>query len=266
MPIQEFTEERISAIPDNSFIVLSAARKAGKSHLCSHIVRCLGNRFSAAFVCSTTSKLQDSFPFIESKNHHNPNEDGPIEEFISTILDFQSSRKTSGKPIGQVLLIFDDIFLNSSSGPGRFSKNLSRIAATGRHLHIFVFLITQRWASLSPSIRSQATDWITFRPRSSTERNMLTNQFLSRESGSARESRDRAKELMGSIFDGSDSAYKAMWIRADERSSHLDDIVHWARAPEKLTKWKMKYKKIYDANSNKEEKQTEEDDFFTILD
>ena len=261
MPVREFTDAHIKKTPNHSFMVLSAARKAGKSHLCSHIVRCLGHRFGAAFVCSTTSKLQNAFPFIDQKNHYDPNTDGSsIEEYISTILKFQADRLKANKPTSQILLICDDLFTQSSSGPGRFSKALSRLAATGRHLKIFTILITQRWASLSPSIRSQATDWISFRPRSSTERTMLTQQFLSRESGSARESRQRAGSLMAEIFDGRDSEYKAMWIRSDERSSNLDDIVHWCRAPEKLKSWTMKLIKIHDDKIADEEEGKDEKD------
>ncbi len=240
------SDTQIRDIPDNSFIVLSAARKAGKTHLASHICRLLGNRFVSAFVISTTSKLQNSFAFIPRDCHHNPDMDGDFDEFVGSILDYQMSRKEEGLELGQILLICDDLFTNSQFGAGRTSKVLSRIAATGRHLKIFTLLITQRWASLSPSIRSQATDWICFRPRSCGERTMLTDQFLSRGAGNRKECRMRAEALMSSIFDGPDSAYKAMWINCDARSSHLDDIVSWARAPAAMSKWKMRLKSLSD--------------------
>lgn len=239
----QFTSDDIKSVADNSFMIFSAARKAGKTHLCSYIVNNLGDRFAQAFVISTTSKLQNSFAFVPPKNHFNPDVDGNFEEYIQRIIDFQIERKESRKTCGQILLIMDDLFVSSSFGIGRYSKTLSKIAATGRHVNIFTILITQRWASISPSIRSQATDYITFLPRSSIERKMLFDQYLSREQGNNKEMHQRVANLIADIFDNHGD-YTAMWIQCDNRSSQLNDMVSWIIAPAKLKKWSMVFKSV----------------------
>ena len=103
-----------------------------------------------------------------------------------TYLNFKKSRKENGQRIGPILLFVDDLFVSSTRGSRWYSQALARIAATGRRLKFLCILIAQRWESLSPSIRSQCSIYITFKPRSTNERKMIIREFLSRENSISR--------------------------------------------------------------------------------
>ena len=251
--IREFTPKKIKGIKDNSFMIFAAPRRAGKTVLASYILKHLGKRFSAAFVISKTSTLQGAFEMIDEKFHFNPS-DTSFEEIVKTIIKFQEKRKNDKKKkVGQILVVMDDLFVTSRRGVGQFSPGLSRIAATGRHYHVFCILIAQRYQNIGSSIRSQASHYITFRPRSSKERDMLFDAYLSRESsGSKREARIRARQVMQEIFEGKGKEYRAMLIECEATSSQLKDSVYWIKAPQDDKPWKLPLKIIYD-DSNKQQ-------------
>ena len=254
--IKEFTPQMIKNIKDNSFMIFAAPRKAGKTVLASYILKHLGRRFSAAFVVSKTSTLQGAFEMIDKKYHYNPS-DTSFEEIVNKVIAFQSKRKNDPKLTrGQVLVVMDDLFVSSRRGVGQYSAGLSRLAATGRHYGVFCILIAQRYQNLGTSIRSQASHYITFRPRSSKERDMLFDAYLSREStGTKREAKSRARAVLQEIFEGEDKAFRAMLIECESTSSRLEDSVYWIRAPEDNKPWKLRLKIIYDDESNDKDKE-----------
>lgn len=227
-------------IKDNSLIIVSSARKSGKTFLVSYIVKEMRKKFAAAYVISKTSQLQDSFSFIDKRYHIDPKSDGEFEFVLNRILEFQKARKESGEKVGQILLIMDDLFISSTSGSGRYSKSLARIAATGRHLNCLVFLITQRWQSLSPSVRSQCSIYISFKPRSLNERRMMIKEFLSRQNSMSRTETNRlAGDVLKSVFEGEDPEFRALLVQNESRSTLPQDYVYSIKAPP-LTKWKLK--------------------------
>ena len=237
----------IKNIKDNSFMIFAAPRKAGKTVLASYVLKHLGKRFSAAFVISKTSTLQGAFEMIDKKYHYNPS-DTSFEEIVNKIIAFQEQRKNDPKVLrGQVLVAMDDLFVSSRRGVGQFSPGLSRLAATGRHYGVFCILIAQRYQNIGSSVRSQASHYITFRPRSSKERDMLFDAYLSRESsGTKREARVRARGVLQDIFEGKDKAFRAMLIECESTSSQLEDSVYWIRAPKDDKPWQLPLKIIYD--------------------
>ena len=207
--ITEFTPEKIAAIKDNSFLIFAAPRRAGKTVCASYILKHLGERFHQAFVISKTSLLQGCFKMIPDENHFNPT-DTSFEEIVDKLITFQAARKSDPlKKMGQLLIIMDDLFVSSRRGVGIHSTGLSRLAATGRHYGIFCILIAQRYTSIGPSIRSQASHYLTFRPRSDKERSMLFDAYLSRENtGSRSDAKRRARDVLENIFEGPDKAYR----------------------------------------------------------
>ena len=82
---------------------------------------------------------------------------------------------------------------------------------------------------------------------------MLFDAYLSRESsGSKREARIRARQVMQEIFEGKGKEYRAMLIECEATSSQLKDSVYWIKAPEDDKPWKLPLKIIYD-DSNKQQ-------------
>lgn len=244
--ISEMTVDMMGDLPPYGFGALVAARKAGKSHFLSHLIHsvCKKKKYAAAFVISKTSKAQGSFSFIAPENHFNPLEsEMTTDEFLKKIMKMQRERLDNGMPSGEVILILDDIFHDSRSGAGHSSKALSALASIGRHAKIQCWLCVQRFQSISPSLRSQLTDYLCFLPRSTGERSMITEQFLSREMRSRKESKQRATEIMTNVFS---EPYRCMWIRPDIQSSLLTDCVFWCKAPVDIASWSMTYDIISD--------------------
>ena len=168
----------ISTISDNSFLLVVAPRMAGKTHLINYMLSQMKpRRFAKCLVISKTSHLQGSFEFCDT--HINPENGAHFEYVLNGVLDFQISRKKQGLEVGKILIMCDDLFTESSRGVERFSSALSKLAATGRHSHVFLILIAQRYQSISPSIRTQANYYITFQPRCRPERTIITVKFLS---------------------------------------------------------------------------------------
>jgi len=247
--ITEMTADMMGDLPPYCFSALVAARKSGKSHMLSHLIHsiCKKKKYAAAFVISKTSKAQGSFKFIAPENHFNPLEsDITTDEFLTKIMKMQRDRLDNGLPCGEILLLLDDLFHNSRSGAGHSSKALSALASIGRHAKISVFMCVQRFQSISPSLRSQLTDYLCFLPRSTGERAMITEQFLSREMRSRKESKTRATEIMSAVFS---QPYRCMWVRPDVQSSLLKDCVFWCIAPPEIVKWSMQYDIISDTVS-----------------
>ena len=108
------TEFDPRSIPYNFFIIVSSPRKSGKTFLVSHLVKEMKKRFSAAIVISKTSQLQDFFSFCET--HIDPQTDREFESLLNHVIHFQKSRKESGKEIGHILVIIDDLFVSSARG------------------------------------------------------------------------------------------------------------------------------------------------------
>ena len=244
--ITEMTADMMSDLPPYGFGALVSARKSGKSFFLSHLIHsvCKKKKYGAAFVISKTSKAQGSFGFIAPENHFNPLEsEMTTDEFLTKIMKMQRERLDNGMPCAEILLLLDDLFHSSRSGCGHTSKALSALASIGRHAKIQVWMCVQRFQSISPSLRSQLTDYLCFLPRSTGERAMITEQFLSREMRSRKESKIRATEIMSHVFD---RPYRCLWVRPDIQSSLLQDCVFWCIAPPEIAKWSMQYEIISD--------------------
>ncbi len=247
--IREMTPQMIADRPRHSFSALVASRGSGKTHLLSHILHSVyrKRRYSACFVISKTSRLQGSFAFCD--NHWNPMDhpESSVNEFIRSILDMQRDRIEKGLPCGGgVLLILDDLFHSSTGkGPGRHGI-LSEIASIGRHSCVECWLCVQRWQSISPSLRSQLSDFLCMVPRSHAEKSMIVSEFLSREQGNTRaQTKARANDVLARVFS---EPYRCMWCRPHEQTTTLSECVYWIKAPPKVAKWDMTYDMIYDAS------------------
>ncbi len=247
--VREMTAAMIPTFfPPFGFCCLVSPRKSGKTFLIGHLLRSIGKRYSFATVLSKTSKLQGSFPYID--HHFNPNdEEQSIDDYIYSIMRMQKSRLANGQQVGECLIVCDDIMHSASSGAGRYSRALEELACCGRHMHISVILACQRYTSINPTLRSQATQWVSFAPRSIGERQMLTQAFLSREADlTPTESRKKARRIMDEIFV---EPFRAMVICPDLQSTRLlPDVVTWIKAPADEKPWKMQYIIIADTSKN----------------
>lgn len=246
--VRQLTPKDIAAWKENFMCIVSSPRRSGKTWLVDWLFSCFApQRFAAVYCISPTSLLQGAFAFLPDQFHIMPTKETFASD-VQRIIDFQRTRKEKGKELSQVCLILDDCCSSSSRGygVGKISEVLENIASRGRHFGISVILLSQRIYSISPSIRSNADIMISFYPRTQKAREHLITQYLSRENtGTKRETRERALKILAEVFDGKDSGqYRALVIYPDSRERTLDGICAWVEAPTIQHKWKLVLKHV----------------------
>lgn len=253
--ILEFTPEMIKErIKKSSFIFCASPRKSGKSYLIHWIIYNLRHYFQCGIVISPTSLLgQGMFKFIPDSYHYDlsPGSES-FDEIINKIINLQKKRVENKKKMKQILLIIDDVFCASRGGGkknvGRTSFTLSKMASIGRHYNCFMVAISQNIFNLTPSIRSQASFFISFYLRSFNAREMVVEQFLTREmSGSKKETRKKAENVLEQIWgESNDPEFKAVIVDLENSKSNkvVDNIFYIKAPPPPLPKFNIGCKEL----------------------
>ena len=242
--IQEFTEDDIEDVfPIDGFIYLSSSSGAGKSHLTTWLFYWMRKRFHSCIIISPTSTLREDylqFEFCERQFHYNL-QDYKLKEILKKIEDIQDSIGETYE-LGNLAVIIDDMFTSSNSA-GRWNETLHSFVCLRRHRNIFCVLISQNLTNCSPCIRSQCSAMITWVPVTIDHREKIKNWFLTREyiNHNKKETMNLADRIMDSIFT---VPYRAMIVRT--QSPHLGMLknTYQILAPEKIPKFKLKYKKL----------------------
>jgi hypothetical protein len=95
---------------------------------------------------------------------------GALREIIAVQTKLATKQKPDGdNPCFQCLCIFDDLADNPSAMRGAGSAMLTQMFMRGRHSFISCIVSVQRWRTITPLVRSQATDICIWRFRAQTE-------------------------------------------------------------------------------------------------
>ena len=165
---------------DSPTIVVSAARRAGKSHLTTDIVHQIAPKLKPEVVVlfSETSYLSGDFSFVPKMfNFENYNE-SVLNEFVRTQADIISVLKRKGKTkkdYPKLLIIFDDVI---SDQKAFYSSSLNRLFTTGRHLNISFIFITQYLWALSPKQRGNIDLLILFKDPNYKNNKSVRENFI----------------------------------------------------------------------------------------
>ena len=245
--IEELTRDGIrEGFRPNFFGILASPRRSGKSTLLKYLLSQMQpKRFVKVYIFSPTAHLQkDLFNF--GGQIITPTKD-TFGQQLRALIEYQRDRIENGKQVGEVLVIFDDVFSSSQRGfgVGAVSSALEIIGSRGRHVKIASLLLAQRITSVSPSIRSQADVLISFYPRTEAQRESLIRDFLSRENtGTRRQTRERAAAVMEEVF--RESPYRALVVFPDRTGRTLEDVTRWVEAPKRQKKFTMRLAQILD--------------------
>lgn len=234
---------------DSPTIVVSAARRAGKSHLTTDIIHQIAPKLKPEVVVlfSETSHLSGDFEFVPKMFNFDHYDEAILNEFVETQAQMISVLKKKGKSkkdFPKLLIIFDDVI---SDMKAFYSHGLNRLFTTGRHLNISFVFITQYLHALSPKQRGNIDLLILFKDpnfknNKSVRENFITLNYPKNDINDyvklATEEKHRAMIL---------TLYKFQSV------SRLDEYIFTYKSGQQLPKFKLG-NKIYWKEQDKEEK------------
>lgn len=234
---------------DSPTIVVSAARRAGKSHLTTDIIHQIAPKLKPEVVVlfSETSHLSGDFEFVPKMFNFDHYDEAILNEFVETQAQMISVLKKKGKSkkdFPKLLIIFDDVI---SDMKAFYSHGLNRLFTTGRHLNISFVFITQYLHALSPKQRGNIDLLILFKDpnfknNKSVRENFITLNYPKNDINDyvklATEEKHRAMVL---------TLYKFQSV------SRLDEYIFTYKSGPQLPKFKLG-NKVYWKEQDKEEK------------
>lgn len=170
-PTKIFTEQ------SHPFIILSASRRSGKTYTLRDILNKAKQKFDDILLISNTSQYNVDYGYIpEDKKTTTAGMDAKINE----IKEAQQQALKKNKPMMDYLLIFDDILDDPKIGK-RGSNVINDLATLGRHLHISVVVLTQKFNGLSTITRSNADFACIARCKNETDIEAFTTSYMTGE-------------------------------------------------------------------------------------
>lgn len=191
-PLNKITKD----LPEAPFrMVIAGPSNSGKTHLLVDIMT-RKNGYSSIFmkeniiIFSSTYGLDDKFMKIkhEPSNVFNKFDPDIVEEIFKQQIAIKMSMP---KRIAPVLIIFEDM---ASEQIFNRSKLMESLAFKSRHLQISFIILTQKYTSISTSLRRNADVTILLSPRNFAELDTIVEENF------CKEDRKKAKNLMKDIF------------------------------------------------------------------
>ncbi|DAC81632.1 TPA_asm: FtsK [Powellomyces chytrid fungus MELD virus 1] len=150
-----------------AFVVFNGARFSGKTLNIAVITKLfLKKHYSNVIIFTPNPYDQNWNPLRESKKVH------IFDEISNDTLDYvhqeQLAAFIQSKRKKDLLLIIDDYNMQK-----KHKKALDELATRGRHAGITCILSSQYFYHNSPAVRSNATNWIIFRPLKSELKKMV---------------------------------------------------------------------------------------------
>ena len=266
MKIKEFTAADCELIPSDGFIFVSSHSGAGKSHLITYLFSMpkMRNRFGACVVLSPTSALGDytQFDFCDKQFHYNT-QTHSIDDVLDKVFDAQQTLRDDDKEPGYVACILDDVFTSVGSGAW-WKGTLHEKICLRRHSKIFFVCISQSLTNLSPCLRAQCSWFISFVPRTISDRRKIINWFLTKEylNHSKKDTFKQANEILDTVFS---EPYRALMAHCTSLSTKTLDNIYYIKAPEKIAPFKLQLKNISSTCNNNQQTTPSiltEDDFY----
>ena len=189
--------ERIPSVPLN--LVIVGKSSCGKTNLLLNLVKWYRHIFKnrvIVFTKSVNGSLLSLQQTIGAKIFHS------LAEHIENVIDFQKNRKSSGEPLDNILIIFDDFIVDST-----FNKKRSifdTLFAMARHYNISVVITSQNYTLIPASIRSMAWNIILFKLS-----NRENKKFLEEFGGCLDEDSDDAQKI---LRDATDRPYSFLYL------------------------------------------------------
>ena len=223
-----------SKLPQNFAILMASQRRAGKTHLCKHLLYFVKNRFEHAYLFSKSAHMQvDAYDFIPKQNVYDTFDYEKIREIMmhqKRLREYNLKLPKDQQKDTNVLIMLDDVIADPSVRYGPGAAVINELFANGRHFLISIVCLSQELSSrggFSTVVRKNCDVAIAFMIQDETTRQMFADAYLSIESKKA------GKVLLNSIT--CDDDYTA--IVADKSIPNIrgyKDYVFKARAPDNL--------------------------------
>jgi len=179
----------VLTVPRNAFILCIAARRSGKSHICTHFLEqyTKKHKTQAVFLFSRTNAGFDGIPYNYRYNNLEP-----LKELIDIqikVKKHNQKAKKKDKIESNIIVVLDDMCAEGGlSAAMRKDPLLNKCSVNGRHLssshsNMMFILISQVFTGISPQIRLNTDLLWTCQLSSRRERENIVNSFLSLHSG-----------------------------------------------------------------------------------
>lgn len=177
---KDFNFKEFGSEIDAFAIVISAERRAGKSHMATDLIHqiCETKSFELCILFSETAELSGDFAFVPKMFIYDEFNDNTLAKYIDIQAGIIKDLKQKGKDKSQfpkILFIFDDVI---SDLKVFYSKAINKLFTTGRHLAISLVFITQYLHALSPRQRGNIDLLITFKNANDLNKKSLIQNFI----------------------------------------------------------------------------------------
>jgi len=229
-------------IHKNSFIIVVAPRRSGKSHAIQSILEdyTKKQKVDGVFLFTKTNAGFDGIP-----RKYRFKDLAPLNELVETQIAVKRhnllTKKKRDKVSSNIVVILDDMVAGGGMGRGavmRKSKILNKLAVNGRHLssydgesNMMVILISQIFTGIAPQIRRNADFVFATKIPSRVERKLIVEEFLC-----LRSCRNGLKEsyaVFDKIVNGCDFNFIVIQANKSNKYSHADYVFSY-KAPAKL--------------------------------
>jgi len=228
-------------IHPNSFMIVVAPRRSGKTHIIQHILEQYTRKHTVDGIFLFT-KTNAGFEGIPRRYRYNTLE--PLNELINTQIKVKKhnllAKKKKDKIISNVIVVLDDI-LGSGTTRSNAMKNsqlLNKLSVNGRHLssycgssNLMVILLSQVFSGLSRQQRLNADFVLATKIPSRIERKQICESFLTLKSD--RDGLANSYNAFDSVVNKKD--FNFIVIQANKSNKYqYSDYVFSLCAPNKL--------------------------------
>lgn len=189
-PTTIFTEQ------SHPFIILSASRRSGKTFTLRDMLNKSKQKFDDILLISNTSQYNVDYGYIPDDKKITT---AGMDSKINDIKDNQQEALKRKKPMMDYLIIFDDILDDPKVGK-RGSNIINDLATLGRHLHISVVVLTQKFNALSTITRSNADFACIARCKNETDIEAFTTSYLTGENEGMEHGTASQKKMAKQIY------------------------------------------------------------------
>jgi len=232
--ITDLNPERIFEETSHPFIIFSASRRSGKTFTMRDLLYKSKHKWDDVILISNTSQYNPDYGYIPQSKKHTTDK---MESIINEIKEQQQQSIEKNKPMMNYLIIFDDILDDPKVGK-RGGNIINDLATLGRHIHISVIVLTQKFNALSTITRSNADFACIARCKNETDIEAFTTSYLTGEnegmaSGSASQKK-LAKQIYFNIVENDFT-----WLIAHntkQNSAGYSSFVYKYKADEKAKK------------------------------
>lgn len=233
-------EYDFSKLPERFAILMCSQRRAGKTHLCKHLLYFVKNRFDHAYLFSKTAFLQeDAYDFIPEQNKVAGFDYQRLADIVQNqkkLKEYNLKLPKDQRKNIEVLIILDDVIADKAVRAGPGGAVINELFTNGRHCNISIICISQSISTrygFSGAVRENCDVAIAFMIQDQYSRETFCEKYLSIESKKA------GMILLNSITCADDPFTAIVADKSIQNIRSYKDYVFKIKAPEKLKNFKI---------------------------